>query len=108
MALYFSMSMKKIWIITELFPPDETSTAYILGEMANASVREYDVHVICGPEVYDTRKKIDTEHPFYLDAAVAVHRVKGIWIDKNKALGKALTFLPKTGDKQNQWCRIRH
>ena len=85
--------MKRLWLITELFPPDETSTAYILGEMANASTKEYEVHVICGPEVYDTRKKIDVEHPFLLDAAVAVHRVKGIGIDKNKALGKALSFL---------------
>lgn len=31
--------------------------------MANTSTKEYEVHVICGPEVYDTRKKIDLE-PF--------------------------------------------
>lgn len=31
--------------------------------MANTSTKEYEVHVICGPEVYDTRKKIDVE-PF--------------------------------------------
>jgi len=85
--------MRKLYIITELFPPDETSTAYILGEMANASAKEYEVHVICGPEVYDKRKKIDVEHPFHLDSTVTVHRVKGIGIDKNKALGKALSFL---------------
>lgn len=85
--------MQKLYIITELFPPDETSTAYILGEMANASTKEYEVHVVCGPEIYDTRKIIDVEHPFHLDSAVTVHRVKGIGIDKNKALGKALSFL---------------
>ena len=87
------MEKKKLYIITELFPPDETSTAYILGEMANASTKEYEVHVICGPEVYDTRKKIDAEHPFHLDKRVTVHRVQGIGVDKNKALGKALSFL---------------
>lgn len=87
------MDKKKLYIITELFPPDETSTAYILGEMANASTKEYEVHVICGPEVYDMRKKIDVEHPFHLNSAVTVHRVKGIGIDKNKALGKTLSFL---------------
>ena len=87
------MEKKKLYIITELFPPDETSTSYILGEMANASTKEYEVHVICGPEVYDTRKKIDVEHPFHLDTSVKVHRVRGIGIDKNKALGKALSFM---------------
>lgn len=87
------MEKKKLYIITELFPPDETSTSYILGEIANACTREYEVHVICGPEVYDTRKKLDIEHPFALSPAVTVHRVKGIGVDKNKALGKALSFL---------------
>lgn len=87
------MEKKKLYIITELFPPDETSTAYILGEMANASTMEYEVHVICGPEVYDTRKKLDTEHPFALNPAVTVHRAKGLGVDKNKVAGKALSFL---------------
>ena len=85
--------MKKLYIITELFPPDETSTSYILGEMANACTREYEVHVICGPEVYDTRKKLDTEHPFALNPAVIVHRAKGLGVDKNNASGKTLSFL---------------
>ena len=85
--------MTRFWIITELFPPDETSTSYILGEIANACTREYEVHVICGPKVYDTRKKLDTEHPFALNSAVTVHRAKGLEVDKNKAAGKALSFL---------------
>ena len=25
---------KILWIVTELFPPDETSTSYILGQIA--------------------------------------------------------------------------
>ena len=48
-----------LWIVTELFPPDETSTSYILGEIANAMVEKYQVKVICGPEIYDKRKKLD-------------------------------------------------
>ena len=87
------MGLKRLYIISELFPPDETSTSYILGEIANACAREYEVHVICGPEVYDTRKKLDMEHPFALDASVSVHRAKGLGVDKNKAAGKALSFL---------------
>lgn len=45
-----------LWIVTELFPPDETSTSYILGEIANAMSKKYQVKVICGPEIYDKRK----------------------------------------------------
>ena len=84
---------ERLWIITELFPPDETSTSYILGEMANAAARVYDVHVICGPEIYDARKKIDVEHPFQLDPVIQVIRANGLGIDKNTTLGKARSFL---------------
>lgn len=85
--------MSHLWIITELFPPDETSTSYILGEMANAAAKVYDVHVICGPEIYDARKKLDTEHPFHLDPAIKVFRAEGLGIDKNTTVGKARSFL---------------
>lgn len=85
--------MNTLWIITELFPPDETSTSYILGEMANAAAKEYDVHVICGPEIYDARKKLDVEHPFALDTSVSVIRADGLGIDKNTTIGKARSFV---------------
>lgn len=85
--------MQRLWIITELFPPDETSTSYILGEIANACAKEYDVHVICGPEVYDARKELDSEHPFCLNDSMQVCRVQGIGVDKNTAFGKARAFV---------------
>ena len=87
------MGKQKLYIVTELFPPDETSTSYILGEMANAAAKVYDVHVICGPEIYDARKKLDTEHPFHLDSAIEVIRAEGLGIDKNTTVGKARSFL---------------
>ena len=37
---------QRLWIITELFPPDETSTSYILGEIANTMAKKYCVGVI--------------------------------------------------------------
>lgn len=82
-----------LWIVTELFPPDETSTSYILGEIANAMTEKYEVKVICGPEIYDKRKKIDAENKFVLDASVDVLRAQGADLDKNTTKGKALSFL---------------
>ena len=87
------MNPKKLWIITELFPPDETSTSYIMGEIANAMAKKYSVGVICGPEVYDKRKKIDVEHRFELHEGIEVHRAGGTGLDKNTAVGKAISFL---------------
>ncbi|HIZ87532.1 MAG TPA: glycosyltransferase family 4 protein [Candidatus Coprenecus pullistercoris] len=82
-----------LWIVTELFPPDETSTSYILGEIANAMVQKYNVGVICGPEIYDKRKKIDVEHKFKLDESIVIYRAKGTDIDKNTIMGKTISFV---------------
>ena len=87
------MRKDTLYIVTELFPPDETSTAYILGEIANAASSEYDVHVICGPEIYDRRKKLDQENPFLLDSSIRLSRVPNLRIDKNTKLGKLWAFL---------------
>lgn len=84
---------KALWIVTELFPPDETSTSYIFGEIANAMVQKYRVGVICGPEIYDKRKKLDENNRFCLNESIEVYRAKGADLDKNTTKGKALSFL---------------
>lgn len=84
---------KRLWIITELFPPDETSTSYIMGEIANVMTRKYKVGVICGPEIYDKRKKFDKNNKFHLDSSIDIYRTEGTNLDKNTTKGKALSFL---------------
>lgn len=84
--------MKTLWIISELFPPDETSTAFILGEIANVMSAKYDVKVICGPEIYDKRKKTDPNNKFVIDPKIGVKHVKGVDLDKNTFFGKAMRF----------------
>ena len=84
---------QRLWIVTELFPPDETSTSYILGQIANAMAKKYYVKVICGPEIYDKRKKVDKNNKFFLDNSIEVFRANGADLDKNTTKGKALSFL---------------
>ena len=43
-------------VISELFPPEETSTAYIMGEITKTLSDKYNVTIVCGPEVYDQNK----------------------------------------------------
>lgn len=84
--------MNRLRIISELFPPDETSTAFILGEIANVMAKKYEVKVICGPEIYDKRKKTDPNNKFVLDPQISVTHVKGVDLDKNTFFGKAMRF----------------
>lgn len=87
------MQKKRLWIITELFPPEETSTSYIFGEIANVLADKYQVNVICGPEVYDINKKRDTENPFILKEGIGVYRVEGIAEDKQNKFSRVKKFL---------------
>lgn len=85
--------IQRLWIVTELFPPDETSTSYIMGEIANAMVQKYKVGVICGPEIYDRRKKLDTDNKFKLHDSIDIYRAEGTDLDKNTVWGKAISFV---------------
>lgn len=87
------MMKQTLWIISELFPPEETSTGYIMGEIANAMVAKYNVKVIAGPEVYDKNKKSDRNSNFRLDESIEVTRVKTVGEDKSRKLSRIRKFL---------------
>jgi colanic acid biosynthesis glycosyl transferase WcaI len=42
----------KLWIISELFYPEQTSTGYFLTEIATGLADDMDVHVVCGQPTY--------------------------------------------------------
>lgn len=82
---------QRLWIISELFPPEETSTAYIMGEIANAFSPKYDVGVICGPEVYDKSRKQTNRN--IENKSIEIFRAKVETFNKNSLIGKARSFL---------------
>lgn len=90
------MNKQTLWLITELFPPEETSTAYIFGEIANALSDKYIVKVICGPEVYDKSKKKDFNNVFKLNSSIEVFHVEGIEENKNSVVSRVRKFLVMT------------
>lgn len=85
-----------LWLITELFPPEETSTGYIFGEIANALSRKYNIKVICGPEVYDANKKREENNKFKIDSSIEIFHVEGIAENKKKVFSRVKKFLTMT------------
>lgn len=79
--------MQKLWIVTELFYPDETATAYILTNVANELSQKYDVHVICGPQP-QYRPSVTS-----LEGKVTVHRSNMGNLSKDKLLMRTLRFI---------------
>ncbi len=65
--------MKKLWIATELFFPEETSTAYILTKIANKLSDKYEVTVFCGEPNYQISESTNSE--FFLNSKVNVQRL---------------------------------
>lgn len=83
--------MEKIWIATELFFPEETSTSFILTKVVNKLSSKYQVNVICGEPVYDSAKS--KSEGFSLDSRVKVSRIKGFANNKNSLIGRTFRFI---------------
>jgi colanic acid biosynthesis glycosyl transferase WcaI len=75
-------SHNKVWVISELYYPVETSTGYLLTCTAEGLAEKYDVSVLC-------RKSFQSADSGYLKSdenhnGVAIHRCWGTEFDKNK------------------------
>lgn len=79
--------MEKLWIVTEIFYPEETSTAYILTRIANRLACRYEVHILCGPCGYEKRKRPE-ERPSGLHPSVSVAYLSKINLNKNNLLAR--------------------
>lgn len=88
-----SNEKETLWIISELFPPEETSTGYIMGEIANAMTKKYDVKVICGPEFYDVKKKEVSSNLQSIDDSIELMRVAPVKENKGNKLSRIKKFL---------------
>ncbi len=81
---------KKLWLVSELFYPETISTGYIMTEIAGYLAKQYDVHVICGPEFYEKKKTSITADP---PKNVTIHRVKSNGYNKNSLVSRIIGHL---------------
>lgn len=83
---------KVFWIISELFYPEETSTGYILTEIANKMTEKYNVKVICGPENYDKKKMKDSCSSQKLSSDIELYRTSALNLNKDKLISRIIRF----------------
>ncbi|MNQ30265.1 putative glycosyl transferase [compost metagenome] len=79
-----------VWIISELFYPDEVSTAQILTDVARKIAKDEKVAVLAGPIGYE--KSYHTNN-FELNDNVKIHRVSLPEFDKNNLIERVLKLL---------------
>lgn len=86
--------MKQLWIVSELFYPDETSTAYILTKVAEALTEKFNVNVICGPTSYSQNNDKGQNSAVNIDNSnLNIYRVSETSLDKNKLITRVIRFL---------------
>lgn len=78
------------WIISELFYPDEVSTAQILTDIALKKAEEGNVSVVCGPSGYEKTYTIQQKE---LDKRIKIYRVGLPDLNKNKIFERILRLL---------------
>jgi len=72
----------KLWILTELFYPDQTSTSFIISKIADKMADKYDVMVITDSYLYQ-ENKFSAISKFQINKEIKVLRVKSKKSDKN-------------------------
>lgn len=83
---YSVLNKKRIWVVSEMFYPEEVSTAYIMTCISEKLAETAEVHIICGPIGYD---KITSNQPQRYFNFI-IHRIKTINFSKNNVVGRLI------------------
>lgn len=76
-----STTRPSLWVVSELYYPEETSTGYYLTRIAEGLTRDFDVKVLCGQPTYSARGVLAPKHERH--AGVEIFRAAGTRLDKN-------------------------
>lgn len=85
------MSKPHLWIVSELYYPEQTSTGYFLTEIAEGLADTFDVRVICGKPSYSERgmavARTEQRH------GTVIHRMRATHFNKDRLVLRAVNAL---------------
>lgn len=84
----------RLWVLSELYYPEQTSTGYFLTKIAEGLATDFDVHAICGQPSYSERGI--TAPSFERHNNVDIHRMKATHFDKDKLLFRLINAVTMT------------
>ncbi|MEO8042253.1 MAG: glycosyltransferase, partial [Acidobacteriota bacterium] len=82
---------ERLWIVTELYYPEETSTGYYLTRIAEGLANNFDVKVLCGQPTYSARGVLAPKHEHH--EGVEIFRASGATLDKNVIVFRLVNML---------------
>ena len=91
---YYENIMKRIWILSEIYFPEQTSTGYLLTKTAEGLAQEYEVKVITGPATNFFQKVSSLQYEVRNN--VEIFRCQGTSFDKNFILGRLANLVTRS------------
>lgn len=85
------MKRRKVWVISELYYPEETSTGYLMTKTAEELARQFEVAVLCSQPTYSARGKIAPADEVH--RGVTIHRCWGTKFNKDILLLRLINIL---------------
>jgi colanic acid biosynthesis glycosyl transferase WcaI len=82
---------KRLWVVSELFYPEQSATGYYMTRIAEGLAGELDVRVLCGQPTYSARgvrAPVDE-----VRNSVQIHRCSSTTLDKNSLLRRSINLL---------------
>jgi colanic acid biosynthesis glycosyl transferase WcaI len=86
-----SPARRRLWVVSELYYPEETSTGYYLTRIAEGLADDFDVKVLCGQPTYSARGTVAPKHEVH--KGVEIFRAAGSTLDKNVVMFRLLNML---------------
>lgn len=82
---------KRLWVLTELYYPEETSTGYFVTKIAEGLAEKHSVGVLCVQPTYSSRGICAPSHE--LHNGVLIDRCKATAFDKDSIIGRIVNSL---------------
>ena len=88
------MTRNRLWIVSELYYPEDTSTGYFITRIAEGLAADFDVQVVCGQPSYAQRGVEAPRRELHI--GVTIHRLRATRLDKDRLLPRALNLVTFT------------
>jgi len=73
---------QRLWVVSELYYPEQTSTGYFLTCIAEGLAPDFDVRVICGQPTYSERGHNAPRRE--IRNGTIIHRMRATHFDKDR------------------------
>lgn len=88
------MTRQRLWVISELYYPEETSTGYFLTRIAEGLAKDFDVQVVCSRPTYSERHV--TVEWREQRRGTTIHRMRSTRLNKDKLVGRVFNLVSFT------------